>query len=54
MLPRVTQMTMSPVVCPAAKALIVSFVRQEINLRHGRAGGDGHFLDHVEQPALVS
>jgi len=29
------------------------FVAQHIDFRHGHAGGDGHFLDHVEQLALV-
>ena len=53
MQPRVTPTTASLGEWPAAKALMPLSLVEHIDLRHGHAGGDGHFLDDVEQLALV-
>ena len=52
MQPRVTAMTASLVVT-GGEGVDAVFLVHDIDLRHGHAGGDGHFLDDIEQLAFV-
>ena len=38
---------------PGYERVQAELAAQDVNVRHGRAGSDGHFLDHVQQPQLV-
>src|SRR5689334_3430524 len=38
---------------PGCKRVDAALIRQDVNLRHGNAGSDGHFLDDVQQLPFV-